>query len=49
MMAVFVNCLCGGLMASAVGLSPMSGAVGLNVVAALVGNVAPAGSLCAGV
>ena len=49
MSAVLINCLCGGLMASAVGLSPMSGAVGLNVVAALVGNVAPAGSLCAGV
>lgn len=49
MMAVFVNCLCGGLMASAAGFSPMSGAVGLNVIAAFVGNVAPTGSLCAGV
>ena len=48
MSAVF-NCLCGGLMASAAGFSPMSGAVGLNVLAAVVGNVAPAGSLCAGV
>lgn len=49
MMAVMVNCLCGGLMASAAGFCPMSGAVGLNVLAAVVGNVAPAGSLCAGV
>ena len=49
MMAVCVNCLCGGLMASAAGFNPMSGAVGLNVIAAFVGNVAPAGSLCAGV
>ena len=49
MSAVLINCLCGGLMASAAGFSPMSGAVGLNVLAAVVGNVAPAGSLCAGV
>ena len=49
MSAVLINCLCGGLMASAAGFNPMSGAVGLNVLAAVVGNVAPAGSLCAGV
>ena len=47
--AVLVNCVMGGFLASIVGIDPVSGAVGLNVVAATVGNVVPAGSLRAGV
>ena len=49
MSAVLLNCLSGGLMAATVGLDPLAGAIGLNAVAAVVGNAAPAGSLCAGV
>jgi len=49
MTAVLVNCLSGGLMAATVGLDPVTGAVGMNAVAAIVGNAAPAGSLCPGV
>ena len=49
MSAVLLNCLSGGLMAATVGLDPLTGAIGLNAVAAVVGNAAPAGSLCAGV
>ena len=49
MSAVLLNCLSGGLMAATVGLDPLAGALGLNAVAAVVGNAAPAGSLCAGV
>ena len=47
--AVLVNCLMGSLLAAVVGADPAVGAVGLNVLAATVGNVAPAGSLRAGV
>lgn len=47
--AVMMNCVMGGLLAAETGLDPMLGAVGLNVVAATVGNVVPAGSLRAGV
>lgn len=48
-MAVVFNCLCGGLLAASVGLSPVAGAVGLNALAAVVGNPAPAGSFRVGV
>ncbi len=47
--AVLVNCLMGSTLAAVVGVDPAVGAVGLNVLAATVGNVAPAGSLRAGV
>ena len=47
--AVLVNCVMGSTLAAVVGVDPAMGAVGLNVVAATVGNVAPAGSLRAGV
>ncbi|WP_314125924.1 hypothetical protein [Segatella maculosa] len=48
-MAVLVNCLVGGTLAAAAGLSPMTGAVGMNVLAIAIGQMAPAGSLRAGV
>lgn len=48
-MAVLVNCLVGGSLAVAAGLSPMTGVVGMNVLAAVIGQAAPAGSLRAGV
>ena len=47
--AVLVNCVMGSTLAAVAGADPMVGAVGLNVVAATVGNVVPAGSLRAGV
>ena len=47
--AVLLNCLMGGTLAALVGVDPLVGAVGLNVFAAGVGNVLPAGSLGAGV
>lgn len=47
--AVMFNCLMGGTLAAVVGLDAIAGAAGLNAVAVLAGNVAPAGSLCAGV
>ncbi len=47
--AVVLNCAIGGTLASAAGLDPAVGAVGLNAVAALCGNMIPAGSLGAGV
>lgn len=47
--AVLVNCLMGSTLAAVVGVDPAMGAVGLNVLAATVGNVVPAGSLRAGV
>ena len=47
--AVLVNCVMGCTLAAVVGVDPAVGAVGLNVVAATVGNVVPAGSLRAGV
>ena len=47
--AVLFNCLMGGTLAAAAGLSPMTGAVGMNVLAAVIGQAAPVGSLRAGV
>lgn len=47
--AVLLNCVMGGTMAAVVGVSPVAGAVGLNLVAALVGGCVPRGSLTAGV
>ena len=47
--AVLVNCLMGSTLAAVVGVDPTVGAVGLNVLAATMGNVSPAGSLRAGV
>lgn len=47
--AVLFNCLMGGTLAAVAGLSPMTGAVGMNVLAAVIGQAAPAGSLRAGV
>ena len=51
MSAVLFNCLFGGLMAASVGLSPEYGAVGLNVVASVLGSrdTAASGVLRAGV
>lgn len=47
--AVLFNCLMGGTLAAAAGLSPLTGAVGMNVLAAVIGHAAPSGSLRAGV
>lgn len=47
--AVMLNCLMGGTLAAAAGVDPVVGCVGLNVVAASVGNVISTGSLAAGV
>lgn len=47
--AVLFNCLMGGMLATTVGLSPITGAVGLNLLAAAVGSVCPENSLRAGV
>lgn len=47
--AVLFNCLMGGTLAAVAGLSPMTGAVGVNVLAAVIGQAAPVGSLRAGV
>ena len=48
--AVLVNCVMGSVFAAVVGVDPMVGAVGMNVVAATVGGAGvPAGSLRAGV
>lgn len=49
LLAVLVNCFMGSALAAVVGVDPTVGAVGLNVIAATVGNVVPAGSLRAGV
>lgn len=48
-LAVLMNCVIGGAVAAAAGINPMLGAVGMNVVAATAGNIAPVGSLRAGV
>lgn len=48
-MAVLFNCLVGGTLAAAAGLSPMTGAIGMNVLAAVIGQAAPASSIRAGV
>ena len=48
--AVLLNCVMGSTLAAVVGVAPMVGAVGMNVVAATVGGAGvPAGSLRAGV
>lgn len=47
--AVLVNCVMGATIADMVGINPMVGAVGMNVIAAFVGYAVPSGSLCAGV
>ena len=48
--AVLVNCVMGSVFAAVVGVDPMVGAAGMNVVAATVGGAGvPAGSLRAGV
>lgn len=47
--AVLLNCLIGGSVAALAGVSPMVGAVGLNVFATTVGNLIPSGGLGAGV
>lgn len=48
--AVLVNCVMGSVFAAVVGVDPMVGAVGMNVVAATVGGAGvPAGSLRVGV
>lgn len=47
--AVLLNCLLGGTFAAALGADPMAGAAVMNAVAAVTGNVIPAGSFAAGV
>lgn len=47
--AVLVNCVMGSTLAAVVGIDPVLGAAGMNVVSATVVNVVPAGSLRAGV
>lgn len=49
LMAVMFNCLVGGSIALAAGVPAFTGAVGMNVLAAVIGQAAPAGSLRAGV
>lgn len=49
LLAVLVNCFMGSTLAAVVGIDPVLGAAGMNVVAATVVNVVPAGSLRAGV
>ncbi len=48
-MAVLLNCVMGSTLAAVVGVAPLVGAVGLNVIAVSLGSAAPAGSLCEGV
>ena len=47
--AVLFNCVAGGMLAMAAGVSPAIGAAGLNAVAAVVGGTVPQGTLRAGV
>ena len=47
--AVLLNCVMGSTIAATMGVDPMVGAVGLNVIAGVVGNLVPTGSLGAGV
>lgn len=47
--AVVFNCVMGGVLAAAAGVSPVAGAVGMNVVAATIGDAVPSGALRAGV
>ncbi len=48
-MAILVNCFMGGVLASTIEVAPLYGAIGLNVIAAVVGNCIPANALGAGV
>lgn len=47
--AVLFNCLAGGILATTAGISPVIGAIGMNVVAAIFGSAMPAAVLRAGV
>ena len=47
--AVLFNCMTGGLLAMAAGISPVAGAAGMNAVAVLFGDIMPQGVLRAGV
>ena len=47
--AVFINSALGGTFSAFMGFDPLSGAIGLNVLALSFGKVLPSGSLCAGV
>lgn len=38
LMAVLFNCVTGGMLAAAMGVSPIAGAVGMNCVGALLGG-----------
>lgn len=49
MMALLVNALVGTMGAMALGISPLSGAIAANGIAAITGNLIPAGALGAGV
>lgn len=47
--ALLFNAIAGATLAQTVGLSPVTGALGMNVLAAVIGQAAPAGSLREGV
>ena len=47
--ALLFNGIAGATLAQTVGLSPVIGALGMNVLAAVIGQAAPSGSLRAGV
>ena len=44
--AVFINSALGGTFSAFMGFDPLSGAIGLNVLALSLGKVLPSGSLC---
>lgn len=48
-MAVLFNCVMGGMLAAAMGVSPIAGAVGMNCVGAILGGETAQGALRAGV
>lgn len=48
-LAVLVNCLLGGVLASTVGVDPLAGAAGMNAIACLMSEAMPQGVLRAGV
>lgn len=48
-MAVLVNCLLGGVLASTVGVDPLAGAAGMNAIACIMSEAMPQGVLRAGV
>lgn len=49
LMAVLFNCVTGGMLAAAMGVSPIAGAVGMNCVGVLLGGETAQGALRAGV